>query len=198
MLTLFSSRLIGRRGVTRDWRRAADYLQATGFTLLELLTVITLIAIVTALLIGGARRAVETGAAARAKAELALLAVGLEEYHRVCGDYPQTNDGAILLQALIGRRGPHQENTAIRSLIELARFTTVAALDPFTNADAVLSDPWGRPYRYAYKSQMPWSNFSYVLYSVGPDGRDSALLLPGGLLDPAPVENADNLSVTSY
>jgi len=164
-----------------------------GFTLLELLAVICILTVLASLVVGLGRRAGESARAARARTELAILSAALEEYQRICGDYPQTDDGDQLLQSLLGRRGPRNEALTIRSLIEPARFATSGALDPMANSSAVLIDPWGQAYRYRYKVRTPWENFRYVLYSIGPDGRDSATLLSGGFADPAPAENADNL-----
>jgi len=164
-----------------------------GFTLIELLAVICIIGLLCGLVIGGGRYASERGRSARAQTELAVLASALEEYRRICGDYPQTNDGAQLLQSLIGRRGPRNAEIAIRPLIETARFVTTQELDPYASASARLVDPWSQAYRYTYKTQSPWTNPGYVIYSPGPDQRDSAALLTGGYVDPTPADNADNL-----
>ena len=163
------------------------------FTLLELLAGLAIIAILTGLAIGAGHRAGQAGRAARARAELATMAAALENYRRTFGDYPQTDDPARLLQSLIGRRDPLNGIIATRSQVEPARFVTAESHDPFADATAVLLDPWGRPYRYAYRSQAPWTNPGYVLYSTGPDGRDSGSLITGGFTDPAPPENADNI-----
>ena len=186
----------------RNWPVASSHgnplFAARGFTLIELLAVIAIMALLAALVVGVGRRAGETGRVARTKTELAALSVALEEYRRLCGDYPQTSAGARLLQSLIGRRGPRDEVITLRSLIAPATFSTESALDPFVNLSAVLIDPWGRPYRYAYKTQALWTNASYVLFSTGPDGRDSATLLSGGWVDPTTGENVDNVYANLY
>jgi len=58
-------------------------------------------------------------------------------------------------------------------------------------------DPWGNPYVYRYReaSSSTWDNFSYLLYSVGPDGLDTAVD-PDGILTDSIVndtQNADNI-----
>lgn len=155
------------------------------FTLLELLSVITIIALLAGIVLGFGRRAAESGRIARARAELAVLGAALENYKRTFGDYPRTEDEAQLLRALLGGGGPAADGVNKgRSLIETARFTI---------AGDVLLDPWGRPYAYAYQAIAPWSNPSYVLYSAGSDGRENPRLLAGGFPDPGGDGNADNL-----
>jgi general secretion pathway protein G len=163
------------------------------FTLLELLVVLGLIAILTGLVLGAGRRASDASKAGRARAELSALAAALDAFRLAHGDYPRTDDPARLLQALIGKRGPDHQVLNGRAFLEVARFRTEAALDPFTDDSAVLLDPWDRPYRYAYKSQAPWGNPSVVLYSPGPDGADTATLASGGFPDRSAAGNADNL-----
>lgn len=177
-----------------SWRRSRV---TEAFTLLEVLITITIVIALCAIATRVAQRASQSSREARARVELAVLTVALEEYRRLCGDYPRTNDPARFLQSLIGRRGPRDEVAGLRSLLELSRFTIDRSLDPFSNATAVLLDPWGQAYRYAYKTQSPWDNPNYVLYSVGSDGSESAGLLTGGFRDPAPIENGDNLYANS-
>jgi len=170
----------------------ADYDRA-GFTLLELLAVVAILAILSGLVLGVGRRTIESSKIARAKSELSALAAALESYRQSYGDYPQTDDEARLLQSLIGRRGPQNAALTGRAFIEIAKFTTAGAFDPFTDSSVELIDPWDQRYVYAYKSQTPWTNPGFVLYSLGPDGTDSPSLLPGGFADPGPSVNADNL-----
>jgi prepilin-type N-terminal cleavage/methylation domain-containing protein len=164
------------------------------FTLIELLTVIAIIAILMGIVIGGGRRAAEAGKIARTKAELAAISAGLEGYKRQYGDYPRTDDEAILLQSLIGKKGPTQADVSGRPQIDLALFRTENDADPFVTAAAKLIDPWDRPYVYIYKVPASgWTNPSFVLYSSGPDEQESPALLAGGNPDTSAAGNADNL-----
>ena len=168
--------------------------QRAAFTLLELLAVIAILSLLAALVLGVGRRAGEAGRVARAKTELAVLAAALENYRGLYGDYPTTDDAARLLQSLLGRRGPSGVAISDRALIDLARFTPGGSRDPFTDPATVLVDPWVQPYLYVYRTPSAgWVNPGVVLYSIGPDGRDSPVLLPGGIVDSSPPENADNL-----
>ncbi|MBA4136387.1 MAG: hypothetical protein C0518_03620 [Opitutus sp.] len=171
------------------------------FTLLELLAVIAIFAVLASMVIGVGRRAAEHTKVARAQAELAVLSAALESFKRHHGDFPATDDASRLLQALIGKAGPAGIIATVpgRAFIVSGQFTIARAValetpcDPFSDASAVLLDPWLRPYRYAYKTPAPWTNPSFVLYSAGPDGEDSPALLGGGFPDGAPAANVDNL-----
>lgn len=190
------------RSSGKESRRDTRARTVHGFTLLELLAVIAIIAVLTSIVIGVGRRASEAGRVARAKAELAALSAALESYKRQYGDYPRTNDSALLLQSLIGKFGPTGTalNPAGRAQLETAKLSIALAsapdapLDPFTSTSAVLLDPWQQPYVYIYKTPLSgWTNPSFVLYSIGPDGADSPALLSGGFINVAPAANADNL-----
>lgn len=64
----------------------------SAFTLVELLTVIAVIAILTTMTIGVIRGVKERANIARARAELATLGTALEEFKRLYGDYPQLGE----------------------------------------------------------------------------------------------------------
>jgi prepilin-type N-terminal cleavage/methylation domain-containing protein len=63
-----------------------------GFTLLELLTAITVIGILMTISIGAVRGAKERSYIAKTRAELAALVTALEQFKRMYGDYPQTGE----------------------------------------------------------------------------------------------------------
>ncbi len=76
---------------------------------------------------------------------------------------------------------------------------------PFKNPENVgLLDPWGRRYIYYYKNAVlptAWQASGYVLYSVGPDGKQDTVPPATGLLTRAQLStanNADNIYATPY
>jgi len=176
----------GSSFLPRDFRRA--------FTLLELLVVIGIITVLSAVVLGAARHAAEMGRVARAREELAALVIALENYRRVYGDYPQTDDAAQFLQSLIGKRGPAGDALQDPAWLDLGRFATSGAGDSSADPLARLLDPWFRPYIYIYKVPLEgWTNPSYILYSAGPDGIHTPAPVPGEAFDPSLPGNADNV-----
>lgn len=160
------------------------------FTLIELLTVIAIIAVLAGIVIGMGRHASQTGKIARTKAELAAISTALEAYKRQYGDYPRTSDAALMLQSLVGKLGPNNNAVQGRVLLDLALFTTKDAADPVQNSSAELIDPWEHAYAYHYFSTT--GQRGYVLYSAGPDG---VALAPTGLnsQNRDAADNLDNL-----
>jgi prepilin-type N-terminal cleavage/methylation domain-containing protein len=175
--------------------RLNDQAGNRAFTLIELLTVIAIIAILAGITFGVIKGVNERAAISQAKAELSVLAQSLENYKRQYGDYPQiaidnstgTNGGQTsgerLYKALNGQIGPKlgasDLTTRQRVFFEKTKFTLVspAATDLASN---YIIDPWGRAYRYAYKS-AGWLNPSYLLFSVGPDGEMTSIPSDGVL-----------------
>jgi general secretion pathway protein G len=173
---------------------------ARAFTLIELLTVISIIAILSAISLNVVKGVKERSAVGLAKAELAALSQALEMYKLQYGDYPQTGMSADtvavpatapstsnvqyrLFNALAGKLGPKLDPlTSGKSFVDLARFSlfskeaadmpTPTGNTPVSNA---FLDPWGQTYVYYYKTVATgtptWRSPSYVLFSVGPDGE---------------------------
>lgn len=157
----------------------------SAFTLIELLAVIAIIGILAAITFGLARGVQERAGIGKARVEIASIAQSLEAYRVKYGDYPQTPSAATMLQCLIGKRGPTGAAISDKPLIEMDRFSTINDLDPFTSTSAVLMDPFGKAYNYAYKTGGSWKNPSFVLYSGGPDGVVSGSFPADGFLTPA-------------
>lgn len=124
-----------------------------GATLIELLTVIIVLAILMALSLGMVRSAKQRAAIARARSELAALSQALERYKAHYGDYPQTGGAAqaaaavgavitqtqaqaLLLNALIGVYGPTSFTTRINgpTFIEVSKFKLEVDLTTATTA----------------------------------------------------------------
>jgi hypothetical protein len=60
-------------------------------------------------------------------------------------------------------------------------------------ADNQLLDPWGVPYQYRYDPEDAiWENFSYVLFSVGPNGIYTDVTAEGQINDSG-AGNQDNI-----
>ena len=173
------------------------------FTLIELLTVIGIIAILAAITFGVIKGVNERAAIGQAKTEMAVLAQALEAYKLQYGDYPRTGLGAVvpststalaathtqalLFNALVGKLGPKLSNateitaSAIngKKFVELSKLSLETTnLPDTTSTTAVLNcflDPWGRRYMYYYDSTSAgWRLPSYILFSVGPDATFTA------------------------
>jgi len=76
------------------------------FTLLELLTVMAILAVLSSITISVIRGTKQRANLARAKAELSFLVQALEDYKRHYGDYPQAGASAANSQRVTGTAGP--------------------------------------------------------------------------------------------
>lgn len=122
---------------TGKWPRSA--VSRLGFTLVELLAVMVLIALLTGLVARISSSAHKTAAEARAHADIEKLKNALEEYRLEEGVYPP-------------RLIPDPEEMDISAVTNTLR-----------NLDgAAAVDPWGREYKYDK------NGLHYTLYSQGP------------------------------
>ena len=181
------------------------------FTLIELLTVIAIIAILAAITFGIIKGVNERAAIGQAKTELSSLSLALEAYKLQYGDYPwaastTTSSGATLYAALNGQAGPKGAAITGKKFIEMTKFTVVTAAGAtptdFDAAGNYLVDPWGRQYNYYYKVSpgTAWTAPSYVLYSYGPTIADTGSTEPAtakpntaGVVDYTNASNLDNV-----
>ena len=187
--------------------------RTSGFTLVELLTVIAVIALLASISFGISRGVQNAQARAKVKAELAVMAQALEQFKSTYGDYPRiettsvTENAEELLRSLLGYRVLEQNDAGD---IEMSDVTP--ARKSFLNPDKVgtsadvpvdapptseyFIDPWENPYVYIYNRTDggSWDNFGYVLFSSGPDGSENVSGVDtDGLMDATFLEDKDNL-----
>ena len=131
-------------------RRGASSARQTerGFTLVEMLVVITIIALIMALVGPRVLNYLTDAKIKTAKIQIASFENALDLYYLDANRYPTTSEG---LRALIERPGG-----------------TAAWSGPYLKSDAVPNDPWGRLYVY----RSPGEHGPYDIMSYGADGQE--------------------------
>jgi len=119
-----------------------------GFTLVELLLVLAILATLAAIVIPKFSGRTEQANKTAAQTEISSLGTALDNYEVDTGAYPDSNMG---LQALMA--APANINNW---------------RGPYMKQD-IPNDPWGHPYVYEYPGKH--GEGRYDLYSFGPDGR---------------------------
>lgn len=165
-----------------------------GFTLIELLMVIAVIMTLAGITLGISRGVQNAQARAKAKAELAMIAQGLEQFKLRYGDYPWhdsdgTDTNQMLLFALSGRMTMERQSDGSivvdatevdqdnADVLKRAKFLDDTKFSTTKDKDGntlELLDPWGNPYIYWYKWENTpenWDVFGYHLYSTGQNGE---------------------------
>lgn len=128
------------------------YLNQKGFSLMEILIVLTLIAIGGTFVVNTLIDRLNEGQVSAAKSQIKNYATLLEDYRRYCNRYPSTDEG-------------------LDALIEKPAESTCKRYPPngFIQGGKLQDDPWGAPYEYESENGR-----SYVIRSFGRDGQ------PGG------------------
>lgn len=175
-------------------------------------------------LLGSLLLAVREGVREQAKrsvaaAELAAMAQTLMQYRSMHGDFPWLrageDDAVRLYRALADRDLPdgrivkNPRVFPVLAQLQMGDPRTLEAIrSPDSEGDAyVILDPWGQPYRYAYRSgsmDSVWQCSGFVLLSVGPSGavsverseREDPGIPRSGLIDDTYLWSAHSISVT--
>lgn len=166
-----------------------------GFTLIEMIAVITIIIILAGIVVGSMGFVQDKKSRETAKAQIALLSKAIEEYKMDMGEYPGTDntgtEGDVseeLYQALFKDGYDYTDGDAPPTgTWDKARKIYLLQLDPRDNKqgwvkkvkttdtvqdDLKIVDPWGNNYRYRRGTNA--RNPDFDLWSVGKDGKTNA------------------------
>ena len=168
-----------------------------GYTLVEVLLVLSVILILGGITFGTVAGIQSARMKSIAMAEIALISDSLSRFHKSYGDYPITegieNNSITLSKALLGwkifqgypaqmvdlKNVPPEGATSFIELSKILYEGNLPFSDEIIPSNIRFIDPWGNAYVYAYKESNDWDNFSFVLYSKGPDGLDVKLEADG-------------------
>lgn len=144
-----------------------------GFTLIEMLAVITIIVILAGVVVGGMGFVKDKQNQSKAELQVKLIASALERYKLATGSYPasidpqgrgNTND---LYRALYWEGAQEGSNGEIY-LPDLDPDHNGQGWTEGTGENVIIVDPWGSEYRY--RSGESARNPDFDLWSVGKDG----------------------------
>ncbi len=123
-----------------------------GFTLIEMLVIIAIIAVLAAVVAPEVFRNVGDANAGAARQQVEIFATALDSYRLDNHRYPDTEQGlgALRVEPTVGERPARWRGPYLRR--------------------AIPDDPWGRPYLYLSPGRA--NPHSYDLYSLGRDGRE--------------------------
>ena len=166
-----------------------------GFTLIELMAVITIIIILAGLVVGGMGFVTERQAKEKAKVQIALLTKAIEEYKLDMGVYPGTAENTAaagtvskeLYQALFKDGYDYTNPATPPTTWTKATKIYLPELDPRTtkqgwvtsttnatpSANLDIVDPWGKP--YLYRKGTNAQNPDFDLWTQGKDGLTDPL-----------------------
>ena len=167
------------------------------------MAVITIIMTMLVMSLGGIRPAADSKAA---QSEIILIQQALEAYKSRFGEYPKkvTVGGSnpsmevILFNALMGTLASNGKLGNFSSVLDRNNLSFATTNFPLVGgtpalADNQLLDPWGVPYQYRYNPvDASWENFSYVLFSAGPNGIYTDVTAEGQINESG-AGNQDNI-----
>jgi general secretion pathway protein G len=139
---------VAPKGYFRGRRRASRQDGEAGFTLVEMLVVITIIGLIMGLVGPRVLNYLSESKAKAAKIQIESLSAALDLFYLDNGRYPGANEGLV---ALVQR--PASAN---------------AWNGPYLKTGAVPADPWGHPYIY----KVPGDRAAYEIDSYGSAGPE--------------------------
>ena len=176
----------------------------SGFTLIELMTVITIIILLAGLVVGGMGFVSDRQAKEKARVQIALLSKALEEYKLDNGTYPPTsnsptgtNQSTRLYNALYLDGAKDSTNT---KRIYLPQLDPVTGKQGWTTGSSSTSsskiyDPWNNEYCYRTATNSSGAanadtqNPDFDLWTMGKDGKSKARKND----DPGHADNKDDI-----
>ena len=179
----------------RQRRRLGTY-PGGGFTLIEILIVISIIAVLASMILGGVSLARRAANKALAQTQVDSLKGAINQYYSDTGKFPGTEikDGInafpSLYEALCGEKPPEGKGGPSAPYVEIKQ-TDIAVWDEDVGAyrratteelsdrkvEKYVLDPWGMPYQYrenksrARKPPMKQPS-KFDVYSTGPNKED--------------------------
>ncbi|MEM9226974.1 MAG: prepilin-type N-terminal cleavage/methylation domain-containing protein, partial [Verrucomicrobiota bacterium] len=162
-----------------------------GFTIIELLSAIAVIAILASIVISIQRGVFSEQSDAKARGEMQAIATALEAFKQKYRDYPLIDDdpeelyNALMGRTVIGRVGDEYR------MVDVPTARAVPLIDEMSievyddGSSTYFLDPWGEPYVYYYREEPngTWNHTSFILLSSGSDGQLGASITNGNLED---------------
>jgi len=146
-----------------------------GFTLMELLVVVAIIAILMGLMLPAVHRARESARRTKAKAEVHQIATAWKSYFNDYRSFPDTGNSEMDNDAISNLDGTGGDNPRHFRYMEFPQ----SVYDEQPDSARRFRDPWERPYWYAlsptYSVSPPGTNIAraVVAWSVGRDPDES-------------------------
>jgi general secretion pathway protein G len=130
-------------------KRKCILMSQRGMSLVEILIVMTLIAVAGAFVVTQVFDRMQEGYQSAAKTQINSMKGMLEDYRRYCNQYPTTDQNldALIAKPAVAPDCPNYPASA------------------FIAGGKVPLDPWGRPYQYESDGR------TYVIMSLGRDGQ---------------------------
>jgi general secretion pathway protein G len=132
----------------RGWSDRARKRSQRGFTLVEMLVVITIIGLIMSLVGPRVLNYLSEAKVKSARIQIQSLVSALDLFYLDAGRYPSSSEGL---------------NALVRPTSGLAAWN-----GPYLKGGSVPSDPWGRPYLY----RSPGEHGPYDIISYGSDGQE--------------------------